>query len=196
MKVAIIGGGAKEDGGLKKLLRHHSWEVWCVNMLLPSWFQKRYYRIDKMFHLHQWAALKKNIPEHLEAFETWADKHDEMEIVLLEPYEKLPRATIFPRYEMEYMSRSWYHCGSFDWIVAYAAHLGAQEIFLSGVGLHRESGEPMSAGPCLEYWCGYAEGKGVKVTTGSDCDLFWNYRLVRDHKAYGYDEFDLVETQE
>ena len=192
MKIAIIGGVAKESGGLLKLGRE--WHFWCLNACMPKWLSPRYVRIDKWFHLHKRSVLERAIPEHLEQFESWANEHDEMEFVLLERWHELPNAVILPRADLEAMPRGGYHCGSFDWMVAYAIMLGATELFLTGISLHRESGEPMSSGPCLEYWCGYAEGRGIKVTAASDCDLFWNYRLVRDRRMYGYDDFDLVET--
>lgn len=191
MRVAIIGGMAAKDSGLLKLCR--DWEFWGLNTCLPEWLGKKYVRLDKWFHLHRRCDLAKEIPQHLDKFEEWANKHDEIEIVLLEPWATLPNATVLPRAALEEMPRGNYHCGSFDWMLAYALHLGAAEIFLTGIQLHTQSGEPISSGPCLEYWCGYAEGRGVRVTVAYDCDLFWNYRLVRDHKRYGYDSWDLIE---
>lgn len=193
MKVAFMGGAAKEDSGLMDLGRE--WELWGLNGCMPKWFGPKYLRIDKWFHLHQREALERQIPEHVEWFEKWGQVHNEIEFVLLEPWEQIPNATIFPKHSVTHFGRrGTYHCGSFDWMLAYALLLGASEVFIAGVNLHTDGGEPMSAGQCLEYWIGYAEGQGVKVTVADDCDLFWNYRMVRDHRMYGYDEFDLVET--
>lgn len=192
MKIAMIGGSSKEPSGLLDLDR--SWEFWGLNNCIPKWLGHRYVRFDKWFHLHQRSSLAEQIPEHLKWFEEWAAKHTEIEFVLLEPYEGIPNAMVFPRSALALMPRGGYHCSSFDWMVAYAIFLGAKEIFITGVQLHtQQSSEPISSGSCLEYWIGYAEGRGIKVTTADDCDLFYNYRLVRDHRAYGYDEFDIVE---
>ena len=193
LKVAIMGGAAKEHSGLMQLGRE--WELWGLNSCMPDWFGPKYRRIDKWFHLHQRAALERQIPKHVEWFEQWYERHSEIEFVLLELWDKCPNATIFPKHSITHLGpRGEYHCGSFDLMLAYALLLGATEVFIAGVKLHTESSEPMSAGACLEYWIGYAEGQEVKVTVAGDCDLFYNYRLVRDHRMYGYDEFDLVET--
>lgn len=193
LKVAIVGGVAKKSGGLLELDR--SWEFWGLNNCIPQWLGPKYVRLDKWFHLHRRSELVAEIPAHVEWFEDWANQHDEIEIVLLEPWAALPNAVIFPREELSKMPRADYHCGSFDWMVAYALHLGATEIFLTGIKLHTESGEPISSGPCLEYWCGYAEGLGVKVTVANDCDLFFNWHLVKSHYVYGYDKWDLIENR-
>jgi len=114
---------------------------------------------------------------------------------VLEPWPTLPDVTIFPHEILRSSQpRGAYHCSSIDWMIAYALHLGASEIFLTGVQM-RNSEEPLSAQACIEYWCGYAEGKGCRVTAASDSDLFFNYHLVRSRYVYGYDSWDLVEIR-
>ena len=58
-----------------------------------------------------------------------------------------------------------------------------------------EGGEPLSAWACLEYWIGYARGRGIRVVLAEDCNLFYNYRIVRDKRQYGYDDWDLIEDR-
>jgi len=191
LKVAIFGGESKEASAA---LVDRSWQIWGLNLVGPGWLFKSYVGIDKMFHLHKRDDLQKDIPLHLDAFEKWALEHPEVEYVLLEPWEKLPKATIFPHWILRELPRGAYHCSSFDWMISYALHLGATEILLSGIKM-RSDGEPISATPCIEYWCGYAEGRGVKVTAAPDCDLFYNYHLVRSRYVYGYDSWDLIEDR-
>lgn len=193
MKIAIIGGVAKKSDGILALGR--DWEIWGVNLCIPPWLGNAYVRLDKWFHLHKRSWLEDEIPEALKAFEDWALKHEEMEFFVTAPWDKLPAAKVFPRDELRLMPRGDYHCGSFDWMVAYAVYLGATEIMLSGIKLHHESAEPLSSGACLEYWCGYAEGRGVKVTTAPSCELFFNFHLVKSHYVYGYDKWDLIEDR-
>ena len=187
LKVAMVGGLSKTDPGLDG-----SWEIWNINGHQPWWVDGA--RWARSFHLHHRADLERDIPGHARGYEWFCYQHEQTKIYLLERWKKIPRAEMFPRSALSRMQRGNYHCGSFDWLVAFAVHLGAKEISLHGVGLNHEGGEPLSAGACLEYWCGYATGLGVRVTTDRDCGLFWNYRIVRDHKAYGYDSWDLVET--
>lgn len=192
MKVAIVGGAAKKKNGLLKLDR--SWQIWGLNLSGPTFLWQSYLGISKWFHIHKRDDLVKEIPDHVTQFEDWAKMHEEIEFVLLEPWKELPNATIFPHEELRKQPRGSYHCSSFDWMIAYALHLGAKEIMLAGVQM-RNSEEPISATPCIEYWCGYAEGRGCKVTVTPDCDLFYNYHLVRSRYAYGYDSWDLIEDR-
>jgi hypothetical protein len=92
----------------------------------------------------------------------------------------LPNEQIFPGEEPDgEQPRRRIPRGSWDWLVAYAVHLGAVEITLHGVYLSLDSArdEPISARACLEYWIGYAEGKGPVGLF--DCDLMYQYHLVR-----------------
>lgn len=192
MKVAMVGGSAKKASGILSL--DSSWQIWGLNLSGPEWLLRSYKGIDKWFHIHKLEDLVKEIPEHVVAFEEWAKSHPEIEFVLLEPWPLIPHATIFPHEELRKMPRGSYHCSSFDWMVAYAIHLGATEILIAGVQMRR-SEEPISATPALEYWCGYAEGRGVKVTVCPDTDLFYNYHMVRSRYTYGYDSWDLIEDR-
>jgi len=81
--------------------------------------------------------------------------------------------------------------------VAHAILEGATEIALHGIGLALDSprAEPISARACLEYWCGVAEGRGIKVTTAEDCDIFLQYHLLKSSTVYGYDDVKLIEDR-
>ena len=117
--------------------------------------------------------------------------------MLLEPWDKLPKATIFPHEELRRQPRGSYHCSSIDWMISYALHIGVADltdIYIAGVQM-RHHEEPISATPCIEYWCGYAQGLGVNVRVAPSCDLFYNYHLVRSRYVYGYDSWDLIEDR-
>lgn len=105
---------------------------------------------------------------------------------------------IFPRIFVEKRTRprGSYHCGSFDWMVAFAIAVKSFDyIVLHGVSLLIEGGEPISARACLEYWCGVAEGRGISVEVESDCDLFAFYHLVKSNMVYGYDDTPIYEDR-
>lgn len=188
MKVAIIAGGTIND--IKAVLDlDESWEIWGLNNITPNFVP----RWDRWFNLHHYKTLRKEWPRGLASELAWAHMNPELPCYVLESWNgKIPKERIFPRRQLAKMPRGGYHCSSIDWMIAFAVLLGAKEISLHGVGLAFERGEPISAHPCFEYWCGYAEGRGIKVHT-HDCNCFYNYRLVRDRKAYGYDDWDLVE---
>ncbi len=186
MKVAMYGGSPALDMGAA-LSHGAGWEHWCLNNCWPIAV-----RWDRWFNIHQYGALKKNWPKGLAQEIAWAHMNPKVPCYVIESWGGvLPNERIFPRDKLARQPRGWYHCGSIDWMVAYAIHLKATEIAIHGVSLAMESGEPLSAWPCLEYWCGYAEGRGIKVTV-HEPGLFANYRVVRDKRAYGYDEYDLI----
>lgn len=79
-------------------------------------------------------------------------------------------------------------------LAAFAIWLGFKRIELYGVRL-MESGEPIAARACLEYWLGVAEGRGIETYVHPACDLFAQYHLVKSRTVYGYDDVRLVEER-
>lgn len=190
MKVAIFGGAQIRDFGAVAVL-DDSWEMWGLNNVIPACVP----RWTRWFNLHHYRTLRREWAHGLANELAWAHLNPRLPCYVLESWgRKLPCERIFPRKQLAKMPRGNYHCGSFDWMVAFAVLLGAEEISLHGIGVAYEGGEPMSAHACLEYWCGYAEGRGIAVHA-HDVNCFYNYRIVRDRKAYGYDDWDLVEDR-
>lgn len=189
MKIVMIGGAITKPALVPN---EKGWEQWIINNVFHEWTGLR---ITRWFNLHHLKTLKKEYAGGLAQEIAWAWLHQKVPCYVLQSWAgALPNERIFPRKKLAAMPRGWYHCGSFDWMVAYAVLLGAKEISIHGVRLCTDSGEPMSARACLEYWIGYAEAKGCKVHF-HDGDLFYNYHLVRDRKAYGYDDWDLLEDR-
>lgn len=186
MKVVMLGGVAEE----KYWHPYPDAEIWGLNGIRPKWVKK----FDRMFNIHTRSNLEAEWKKGLEKDIAWANKNPNVPFYVIEPWPEALSTVAFPRSEMNF-GRPNYHCGSFDWMVAFAIHLGATEIDLHGIQLNMAGGEPISARACLEFWCGFAEGKGIKVTTARDCDLFWQYHLVRVKNVYGYDDMPLVEDR-
>lgn len=190
-KVAIIGGLAKYENVTKLL--DGTWEVWGMNAIRPLWG----FKWARMFNLHRIAHLKRDWAGPLWAERQWAEEHPKVPFYVVDRWPRgwLPNQVIFPRDKLTRQPHSDYHAGSFDWLVAFAIYLKAAEISLHGVGLTLESGEPIAARACLEYWCGYAEGCGIKVTAAKDCDMFLQFHLVKSRTVYGWDDVKLVEDR-
>lgn len=183
----MLGGSPIKDYAV--IPQRKGWETWHLNNIHPT------VACDRWFNLHHFKTLKSEWAHGLSAEIAWAHLNPEVPCYVLESWcGVIPNERIFPRAKLARMPRGNYHCGSFDWMVAYAVLLGAREISMHGIGLAMESGEPSSAWACLEYWIGYAQGRGINVNC-VDCNIFYNYRLVRDHKAYGYDDWDLIEDR-
>lgn len=195
-KVIIIGGRATT-----KYLRDYTenWEVWALNAIRPEGVEWVLGNCgltwSRCFNLHLYRHLKRDWKHGLAVEIAWAHLHPEVPFYVCDrwPHGALPNQILFPRKELELLPHGRYHAGSFDWLVPFALHLGMRQIDFHGVGLNLESGEPISARACLEYWCGYAEGRGCRVTFSPDSDPFAQYHLVKSHTIYGYDDVRLVE---
>jgi len=200
LRVAIIAGGAKE----KYFLHAHydySWEIWGLNAIRPDnrpqnrWAPVRWAR---MFNLHRFAHLNRDCYEYIIWDADWSKNNPTVPFYVIDTWNGLlANEHLFPRHQLHTVlgpRGGIYHAGSIDMMVAYAIALGAVEIGLHGVGLALDTprGEPISARACLEYWCGFAEGRGVKVKAMPDCDILRQYHLVVSDTTYGYDDVKLV----
>lgn len=195
MKVVIIAGGAF-PGCMRKTYSDGSWEFWGINAIRPKWFEEAGLRWARWFNIHKWAHLMRDWRGGLEAEVKWAQENPEIPFYTPGDWQGLPNEVVFPRDEINAaFPRPDYHSGSFDWMVAYALLLGAEEVALHGVNLHHITGEPESARACLEYWCGFAEGRGMRIFAGRDCDLFWEYHIVRTKSVYGYTDVHMMEER-
>jgi hypothetical protein len=200
MKIIMMGALAKRRNFPTDLRDTH---VWGLNAIYPSWVP----RWDARFNLHthtnlmrykwkeeffrrevEFSSQNPDVPFY--TLDRWPIEHG------LEGWQQFPAA-----FMMEHMHRGQYHCGSMDWMVAFAIWRnrrfsdGIREIELHGVQLTSAAGEPISARACLEYWCGGAEGSGIKVELADDAHLFDNYHLVRSDIIYGVDDAPVIEQQ-
>ena len=189
LRVAIIGGKAQRQ----YFRERDDVETWGLNAIRFPWVKKW----DRMFNLHILQRLK-DYGYNLETEREWCNENPEVPFYTLDKWPQwwAPGQTLFPRSAMaKRMPRGDYHCGSFDWMVAFAIFLGAKEINLHGIGLCLEAGEPLSARACLEYWCGYAEGRGCKINIAKDTDIFHFYHLVKSKLIYGVDDTPIYEDR-
>lgn len=191
MKVAIVGPGSQGD----VTSYDKTWEIWGINSAYRTVTANRWHR---MFNLHRIAHLRRDCPQYIAWDGVFSQMNPKVPVYVVDKWGRLlANQKIFPRAELATMPRGNYHASSFDWLVAYAIHLKAEIISLHGVGFALDSPreEPISARACLEYWCGYAQGKGITVWAASDCDIFYQYHLVRSQTVYGYDDVTMVEKR-
>lgn len=201
LKVAIICGAAKEKY-FARARYDWSWEIWGLNSIRPDqrMSDQRWAPItwSRMFNLHRFAHLNRDCPEYITWDMHWSKANPRVPVYVCDHWHGLlANEVIFPRERLGQQlgpRGGKYHAGSIDMMVALAIAEGAVEIVLHGVGLALDSarGEPISARACLEYWCGVAEGRGVKVRTMPDCDIFRQYHLVVSDTTYGFDDVKLV----
>lgn len=194
MKVAIVGPSAKPT---PLFVYDEKWQFWGINAAYRNIRPPRSWSM--MFNLHRFEHLKRDCPEYLWWDGVWSALNPKVPMVTVDawPGRLLANPVIFPRKKLAAQPRADYHASSFDWLVAYAIHLKATHIAVHGVGFALDSNreEPISARACLEYWLGYAEGRGIKTIVARDCDIFYQYHLVRSRTVYGYDDVVMVEKR-
>lgn len=194
--VRIIGAAVHDADAL--FANDHEDEFWCLNAIRPGWIPVS--RITRCFNLHRYTHLRRDWHDGVYAEAAWANRYPQIPFTVVDkwPTELLPNQVLLPRAALEAMPNGKYHASSFDWMVALALMLGAKKISLHGInfGPVHETGEPLSARPCLEYWLGYAQGLGVKVEVARDCaSLFKQFHYVRSTMSYGFDDVRMVEER-
>lgn len=187
-KAILVGGGAKR----RFFKDEKGAEIWACNAQYCGglrWLP----RVDRAFNLHKFELLK----QYGYSFDAEADFVRENPSVPFFTMDRWPKHFIptwanwqlFPWQEMaKKQPRGMYHCGTFDWFVAYAAFIGVKELTIHGVNLRLEANEPGSAQACLEYWAGYATGLGIEVKCARDCTMFYYSQLLLTDIAYGIDD--------
>jgi len=163
------------------------WKGWKAPSALSAYFElhtPRYLREEwgkSRAHFENLAELR--VPVYVQDAKAWP--------TLWKPT-TLPRAAIgkaFPRGD--------YHASSIDWMLAMGLHLGYKRIDVYGTGFGpTDGGEPISARAAFEYWVGFAEGLGVKVTVHEPTGAFWIYNVTKERTPYHFDDsWRLVEDR-
>lgn len=167
--------------------------MWGLNAIRPHWIVQ----FHRMFNLHRIKHLERDCPQYVDWDSAWSRRNPDIPIYTVDSWGKLlTNQVLFPLKALRSLPRGGvYHASSFDMMVAFAIHLGAREIALHGIQFFMESGEPISGLACLEYWCGVAEGRGIKVTTSRDCQLFYQWHYVKSRTIYGYDDVRIIEDR-
>jgi len=153
MKVIIVGKGTGwwdspsegeiwglNDLCLKKEGITLTFELHDIDKLLDTNFREL--RFIRAFREQIKLINKKNIP-----------------VILKKPHKLFPSGTIFPLDGMPFR----YFTSTPAFMIAYAIYKGATAIDIYGIPLYYEE-EFTFERPCIEFWIGYAMGKGIEVT--------------------------------
>lgn len=168
-KVAIVGCA---DSWSLAPFDDLSVEIWTFNQLMFE----RVPRFDRYFDVH---IPYKNYFKNFEKYEQFL-KSNQDKVYIMDAEPELPEANIFEwRKLLEKFSRQ-YFTSSMAWLIAAAIYEEYDEISLFGIDLllKREYEEQK---PCIEYWLGIAEGKGIKVNIQESSNL------LRPALLYGVD---------
>lgn len=73
------------------------------------------------------------------------------------------------------------------WALAYAIHIGVKKVALFGCDYtYKDRHDAERGRGCLEFWCGYAAAKGIKLQLARSTSLM-DACEPRDERLYGYD---------
>lgn len=142
MKVIIV---AKGPGWEKAPMEG---ETWGLNNLVL----KRPVKLT--FEIHDIEELRHKRPGEIEEINRLG-----IPVITRMKHDLLPNSIPFPLGKMPVQ----YFTNTIAYMIAYAVYKGATEIEMYGVALLLEY-EYSDQRPCIEFWIGYAMGKGVKVT--------------------------------
>lgn len=191
-KIAIIGPSASRDAGQ---FCDRTWSLWGLN---AAYRNRAPLPWARMFNLHRLAHLVRDVPQYVEWDAYFSYRNPRVPMYVVDSWRGLLRnQVLFPRRALQDKPQGDYHASSFDWMVALAIHEGAQAIAVHGAKFAVEGPgqEPVSAWACLEYWLGVAVGRGIRVMTHADCELFHQSHLVRSRSVYGYDDVQMIEDR-
>jgi hypothetical protein len=147
------------------------WEIWCINALYKF---KDITRVTRWFDLHD---REKIDPHRLAQYAKFAESN--VPVYLQQEWPDIPTSVEFPADELRLRFGRRYFTNTISWLIAYAIHLGMEEIGIWGVDMSQDT-EYRHQRPNVEYFIGVAEGLGIKVTVPESSDL-----MMATHE-YGY----------
>ena len=182
MKVAITGAGRT----LRDLPWDDSeWEIWGLNNFWNALRDSEgRLRADRWFEIHP-PTTDIQDPHDMEWLRTCP-----VPIYTTQAFPVNPNAVVFPVNRLAKKYRDYFSC-TFAYQIALAMDEGFREIALHGLelalGTQREATVERA---CLNWWLGYAEGQGIRITI-PDSDF------VLSHFArYGFDYWNEAKAVE
>ncbi len=165
MKIIIIGKGR----GWQQAPM--SGETWGVNDLCSRRDVKLVFSMDDL-------EIQTSVVKSVKKIITEYTNRTKVPFVGLKKYDYLPESIVFP---LEEMHTDYFSC-SISFMIAYAIYKGATQIDLYGCTLWGGS-EYAHQKPNVEYWIGYAQGKGIEVNIHGASNLLKSH----NNMIYGYD---------
>jgi len=167
MKIAIV--GTAQSSVLDALKLGDDWHIWSLN---GSW--NVYKDRSKLhFEIHSEEQLVQDgvTQDYLDYLSSIGEK-----LIVLHKNPRWPSATPYPTNEVvKHFNKHKYFNNTVAYMLAFAIMQNPKEIAIYGVDMatddFRGGGEYTYQRPCCEYYIGWAEGMGIKVTLPSACPL-------------------------
>lgn len=148
-------------------------ETWGVNENIL------WYDLKTVFAMHDYQTLWHNAK-----MRAAIEKVNRLGIpfISLGRYDDIPTSIEYPLQEIIQYFGVDYFASSIDYMLAYAIYKGATEIDLYAVDMLQDA-EYIHQKPSVEFWIGFALGKGIKVCIhGERSEIL----KIRERKLYGY----------
>jgi hypothetical protein len=189
-----IEGGVEEAGAQTLVDASKAFRA-TVRSVIPDYYDAMEpppaYHFDRWFQLHTPAYMRRhwNKPDEWPQHEEWLRREHPFPIYMQRRYKKYPSSVEFPREQVEELGPlGHYQLFTFSWLLAYAISEGFERIGLFGVD--GGPGEPLGSRACLEYWIGFAHGRGIEVeVVGANLRAFKSHHRADLYSdlVYGYD---------
>lgn len=173
LKVAIV--GTAECSRHKAPYENESWDIWSLGAnardipRYTRWFEFHTQRVLR--NANSWETI-------FPFFGKCGDK-----LTLAHPCAELPFAKIYPIEEIKTKFGN-YFTSSIAYMIALAIHEGAKEIGLWGISMLADE-EYARQRPCVEYYIGMAQGKGINVVVAEESPI------LRSERMYAYEHCEL-----
>lgn len=148
-KVAIVCGSPSTE--MDAPFGNPDYEVWVLGNRCH-----RYPSFDRIFEIHNDLTQHGDILAYAESLEAHGKP-----MVVGEQF-PLP-AEVYPYKQAQDLVGSTYLTSSSAYMVAYAILQGAKHIELYGVDMAVDDHEYFWQRPCMEFWVGFAKGRGIEV---------------------------------
>jgi SAM-dependent methyltransferase len=159
-------------------------EVWVVNALGGVLAHDRVFHMDD-FKIQE-ARMEDTQSTMVAGMMRWMPHHPH--VYTSRAYPDYPLAKEYPlEWVLNRVGVSPYFKGTPPYALAFAIALGVEEIHLYGLDYGYKYAEKRERGrACLEFWCGVAEAKGIKIHVPNTSALMDQDEAGR-HTLYGYD---------
>jgi hypothetical protein len=172
LKVALV--GTAPSSRLLAPFNDPTWEIWVCSPGNMSGIP----RVSRWFEIHnnyEWPEHASYGPSYLQ----WLRQQPFP--IYMQDQKTVPNATVYPKDDMLKEFGPDFFTSSFAWMMAYAIHLGAEEIALFGIDMASRD-EYILQRPGFYYFKHRAEQKGIKVWAPNESDI------MQPAPLYGYSE--------
>jgi hypothetical protein len=179
-KVAIVGFAPSTMADARFIFDDDDFEVWGLNQLYLAFNESKGVpniadRADRWFQIHSRQSYDANVARD-HSHHDWLANETRFPVYMQEKHPDIPMSVKFPKDKIMEEFGS-YFTNSISWEIALAIQEGFKEIHLYGVDMATHS-EYEYERPSVEFFLGWARGRGIKIIVPEKCDLLktlWLY---------------------